>query len=238
MNHAVLDRLPASSIFFKPLTPLLEVVRLESFKKLWGLVTYLEQEAKAAAGASKRVMDIWHHHRISQRIKQERLFLMENQFGPEYASMEDTEFIAKYKAACFCGTVRYEVSTDPVDAKICHCLACQQLHGAPMQWATIFHKRHVRFTTGLDHLIFYNSEQDRNERILPCKVSCGKCGTPIADEGHRMWLAFPALFKFGHRVNVPDSFKPTCHIFYDMRVAEIRDDLPKWSGHKNHSNLL
>ena len=161
---------------------------------------------------------------------------MENPFGPEYASMEDTSFVPKYQAGCFCGAVRYEVSADPVDAKICHCIACQRLHGAPMQWAAIFQKRHVRFTAGLSYLVFYNNEQDKPERILPCKVRCDRCGTPIADEGRRMWLAFPSLFNFGQQV--PDSFKPTCHIFYGTRVIDVRDKLPKWSGHKNHSTLL
>lgn len=163
---------------------------------------------------------------------------MENSFGPDYASLEDTAFIAKYQALCFCGAVRYEVSADPVDVKICHCTTCQRLHGAPMQWAAIFHKRHVRFTAGLENLIFYNSEQNRSERILPCKVRCGKCGTPIADEGRRMWLAFPSLFHFGHPAKVPEAFRPTCHLFYGSRIIEIPDDLPKWSGHKNHSELL
>ena len=159
-------------------------------------------------------------------------------FGPEYASAGDAEFIPKYRAACFCGAVRYEVNADPVDAKICHCLACQKLHAAPMQWAAIFYKRNVRFTADLNNLLFFNSEQKRRERILPCKVSCGRCGTPVADEGRKMWLAFPALFDFGHPSETPDSFKPTCHIFYGMRVVDVRDDLPKWSGHKNHSTLL
>jgi hypothetical protein len=36
-----------------------------------------------------------------------------------------------------------------------------------MQWAAIFHKYHVRFTAGLNNLHFFNSEQGRNERILP-----------------------------------------------------------------------
>lgn len=161
-----------------------------------------------------------------------------NRFGPEYASLDDAAFLPRYRAACFCGTVRYEVSADPVDAKICHCLACQKLHGAPMQWAAIFHKHHVRFTSGLNHLHFYNSDRDLHERILPCKVSCARCGTPIADEGRRMWLAFPTLFDFGPYTEVPDSFKPTCHIFFGMRVVDFRDDLPKWSGHKNQSTRL
>ena len=64
-------------------------------------------------------------------------------------------------------------------------LACQKLHGAPMQWAAIFHKHDVRITEGIDHLNFYNSELNKHERILPCKVSCALCGTLIADEGRR-----------------------------------------------------
>ncbi len=163
---------------------------------------------------------------------------MKNEFGPDYASAEDETFIPKYRARCHCGTVHYEVCADPVDAKLCHCLACQKLHGAPMQWAAIFHKRDVRITGGIGDLKFFNGEFRRSARILPCKVSCGRCGTPIADEGRRMWLAFPSLFDFGHASKVPVSFKPTCHIFYGSRVVEMNDDLPKWSGHKNYSERL
>lgn len=161
-----------------------------------------------------------------------------DRLGPEYASSDDPAFIPEYRASCFCGRVRYEVSAEPVDAKLCHCRACQALHGAPMQWAAIFHKHHVRFTAGLDLLHFYNSDQDTNARLLPCKVSCNQCGTPIADEGRRMWLAFPTLFDFGQSTGTPDAFKPTCHIFYGQRVIDIDDNLPKWSGHKNSSALF
>jgi hypothetical protein len=161
-----------------------------------------------------------------------------NLFGTEYASYDDSAFIPKYRAACFCGNVRYEVSAEPVDSKLCHCKACQALHAAPMQWAAIFHKKHVRFTSGLDYLRFFNSEYCTNDRILPCKVSCNQCGAPIADEGRRMWLAFPTLFDFGQGAETPDSFKPTCHIFYGQRVIDICDNLPKWSGHKNNSARL
>ena len=53
-----------------------------------------------------------------------------------------------------------------------------------------------------------------------------------------MWLAFPVLFDFNTPSLVPEAFKPTCHIFYSMRVMEIVDGLPKWSGHKDTSTLL
>jgi len=163
---------------------------------------------------------------------------MKKEFGEAYASVEDVSFTAKSRASCFCNAVEYEVRSDPVDAKICHCLACQKLHGAPMQWAAIFHKHDVKITKGTEHLHFYNSDLNKHERILPCKVSCTGCRTLIADEGRNMWLAFPSLFHFGGTSNVPEKFKPTCHIFYSMRIIDIEDDLPKWSGHKNRSQKL
>ncbi len=107
-----------------------------------------------------------------------------------------------------------------------------------MQWAAIFHKHRVRITEGMNHLDFYNSERNMHERILPCKVSCALCGTPVADEGRNMWLAFPSLFDFGITPKIPEIFKATCHIFYSMRMIDLNDDLPKWSGHKNKSVLL
>jgi hypothetical protein len=158
--------------------------------------------------------------------------------GPGYASVDDPSFIAKYGARCRCGTVRYDVGADPVDAKMCHCRGCQVLHGAPMQWAAIFHKHHVRLTAGIDALRFFNDEVGCAERVAPCKLRCAECGTPIADEGRRMWLAFPALFDFGTPWNAPDAFKPTCHIFYGARVVDVEDALPKWAGHKDASTRL
>ena len=91
---------------------------------------------------------------------------------------------------------------------------------------------------GLEHLRFYNSAFRRHERLVPCKVACSLCGTPIADEGRRMWLAFPTLFDFGVPPRVPEAFNPSCHIFYGMRVMDFDDGLPKWSGHKDRSRLL
>eukprot|EP01059_Diplonema_ambulator_P004545 TRINITY_DN1425_c0_g1_i2.p1 TRINITY_DN1425_c0_g1~~TRINITY_DN1425_c0_g1_i2.p1 ORF type:complete len:192 (+),score=28.41 TRINITY_DN1425_c0_g1_i2:66-641(+) len=154
------------------------------------------------------------------------------------ADATDKSFNAKYHARCYCGEVRYEVDADPVDVKICHCKTCRVLHGAPMQWAAIFHKQNVRFVSGTASLAFYNAEDNTSGRTLPCKVSCGKCRTLIADEGRNMWLAFPTLFEMPPREGVPEVLKPRCHIFYAMRVMDINDGLPKWAGHKNKSMLI
>ncbi len=159
-------------------------------------------------------------------------------FSRLYLRPDDAGFEARYRARCKCGAVRYEVSGDPLNAKICHCAHCRHRHGAPMQWAAIFRKRDIRVTSGIDSLRFYSSETDTPERILPCRIDCGRCGTPVADEGRRMWLAFPPLFDFGDPAAVPESFRPRCHIFYGARVLDVDDTLPKWAGHENASTRL
>jgi len=161
-----------------------------------------------------------------------------NDFARLYAHSGNAGFEARYRARCKCGAVRYEVGADPVNAKICHCTVCQRRHGAPMQWAALFHKHDVRVTAGLDRLRFFNTGSNTPERILPCRIDCGRCGTPLADEGRRMWLAFPPLFDFGEPPRIPDAFRPRCHIFYGARVLDIDDALPKWAGHENRSARL
>jgi hypothetical protein len=155
---------------------------------------------------------------------------------PPYAS-GDRIFEVKQRARCYCGAVAFEVCADPVDAKLCHCHQCQRLHGAPFQWAVIFHKNDVRFTRGLDRLFFYNAETGTAGRTLPCKLSCQVCRSPIADEGRRMFLAFGPLFDLGSPPRIPPAYRPTCHIFYGARVVKVNDDIPKYLGHKGSSPL-
>jgi len=158
-------------------------------------------------------------------------------------NLSDKSSLFYYKGACHCQSVKFEVRAPPVDAKICHCKDCQTLHGAPMQWAAIFHKTDVRITSGHDNLAFYDSATETlchsgRERTLPCKVSCKHCRSPIADEGRRMWLAFPTLFDFGYPPKVPKSFLPSCHIFYGNAALPVNDGLPRYSGHKGKSPTM
>lgn len=148
-----------------------------------------------------------------------------------------------FDATCFCGRVRYQVSGEPESSKLCHCHGCQKLHGAPFEWVSIFHKNKVCFQpASLDFLYFYSSELDRgwtseeaDNRILPVKVSCSHCRTPLADEGRNMWLAFSTLFGFATG-EIPNSFRHSCHLFYGQRCIDLPDTMVKWEGHKDKSS--
>ncbi|KAI5780801.1 Mss4-like protein [Geopyxis carbonaria] len=147
-------------------------------------------------------------------------------------------FKAIYSGSCFCENVKFEISREkPLDAKFCHCPTCQRLHGAPFQWAAIFKKTDVHFTSGEHELIYWNPEEKSQEYILPCKISCKNCRTPIMDEGRNMLLLYPTLVHFTN-VKHKRMFYPSCHIFYSRRAVDFRDGLPKWSKHKDSSDLV
>ena len=121
--------------------------------------------------------------------------------------------------------MQYQLRRDKALAsKYCHCADCQILHGvcspprflsfhlliltsqAPFQWATIFHKTDLAFINGTDGLVFYHTPSRSTERILPCKVSCAHCRTPIMDEGRRMIsMASMAGFTPDPLVRIPSN---------------------------------
>lgn len=109
--------------------------------------------------------------------------------------------------------------------------------GAPFQWAALFHKKSLRFVKGAEKLMFFYSQDMEPVHKLPCKVACSTCHSPIADEGRNMWMSFPTLFKFKHE-SIPEPFKPSCHIFYQQRVIDVRDGKPKWSKHQDESEQI
>lgn len=180
----------------------------------------------------------------SDTDKQLRSLSMANGNTPEwqqevpYKLVEnDAAFKVKYTASCMCGEVQYAADSDPVSAKYCHCTDCQHLHGAPFQWAALFKKDALRFIKGVDSLTFYDSANCTEQHTLPCKVSCSKCHSPLADEGRNMWMAFPTQFKFDSN-KAPEAFQGDCHIFYKSRCIDIKDGKTKWSEMKGKSEEI
>ncbi|PHH86763.1 hypothetical protein CDD83_9793 [Cordyceps sp. RAO-2017] len=157
---------------------------------------------------------------------------------PPYRKPDPGAFDKKLRGACHCGSVVYWLSRDkPLASKFCHCADCRALHGAPFQWAAIFHKADMTFETGLDGLRFYQSATSRAQHHLPCKLRCSHCGTPIMDEGRNMVLLFPTLLSLDTEQQRRD-FRAQCHIFYSQRVVDLPDGLPKWAGLDHKSRLL
>ena len=78
--------------------------------------------------------------------------------------------------------------------------------GALFQWAAIFHKDDINFTSGHDGLEWYDASTKRTQHKLPCKVRCSHCHSPIMDEGRNMILLFPTLLHLDAEGR--EKFKP------------------------------
>ncbi|EGO54889.1 hypothetical protein NEUTE1DRAFT_125008 [Neurospora tetrasperma FGSC 2508] len=149
------------------------------------------------------------------------------------------DFQVKWRGKCHCGAVQYELSREkPLASKYCHCTTCQRMHGAPFQWAAIFHKSDINFTNGHHDLGWYDPTAKSTTHHLPCKVQCAYCRTPIMDEGRNMILLFPTLIE---GINSPEgkkAFEVQSHMFYPQRVVDIKDGKPKFKGLADETNLV
>ncbi|KLU81107.1 hypothetical protein MAPG_00202 [Magnaporthiopsis poae ATCC 64411] len=144
-----------------------------------------------------------------------------------------------WTGSCHCGRIEYSLTRDkPLQSKYCHCSDCRVLHGAPFQWAAIFHKSDIHFTHGAQGLGWYHTSTKSPEHHLPCKVYCAFCRTPIMDEGRNMVLLFPTLIN-GLDERAREAFKPQSHLFYPQRVVDFAGDgVTKWSGLNDQSDEL
>jgi len=121
---------------------------------------------------------------------------------------------------CTCGSVRFELASDPYDAGWCHCRICQLTSGAPAMVFASVKSGDLVFTQGGDQVKRFASSSFGH------RLFCGACGTPIAMEVDHQ----PETIDFSvATLDEPDAVAPGFHIFYESRIPwfEIADDLPR-----------
>lgn len=129
----------------------------------------------------------------------------------------------RWRGYCQCRKISYVLNREqPLNAKFCHCRGCQVMHGAPFQWAVIFHKHDISFTHGSSGLSFYSASHNSQDYGTPTKVSCSFCRTPIMDEGRNVCLLFPQLIELegspDEQRKQRERFKPTSVFPWKTRI--------------------
>jgi hypothetical protein len=120
---------------------------------------------------------------------------------------------------CLCGTVRYRIEADAIDAGYCHCRLCQHANAAPtVAWAT-FARPAVVWTTGTPRT--YQSTP-RAQRGF-----CANCGTQLCFETEgqprRIDITIASL-------DDPAALAPEYHIWTASQIPwfEVSDELPRY----------
>ncbi|KAJ7070671.1 Mss4-like protein [Mycena amicta] len=139
-------------------------------------------------------------------------------------------------ASCLCGSLSFKLEDKPLFSIFCHCTRCQRADGAAfvstMHWPpTAFSWTYTADVTPL-------VENLGDVTLYRCE-KCRSCAaTQMGDSGN--WAIRGAHLARDENGKIIDfeSVKPTCHIFYNTRIVDVADDLPKWEGFSGRSKRL
>ena len=81
----------------------------------------------------------------------------------------------KHEGCCYCGSLRYAIAGDPLNAAICHCKSCQRQTGSAFS-VVIFVPRGSLSMKGTVATYEYTGDNGAVSR----RYFCAKCGSPIA----------------------------------------------------------
>ena len=126
----------------------------------------------------------------------------------------------KRAGGCLCGSVRYELKSEPSDADWCHCRTCQLFGGAPAMAFASVPVGDWQWTGGADKVRRLRSSSFGQREF------CGECGTPLRIQVTHQpdTVDFPIV-----TLDEPDDIRPEFHIFFGSKIAwfDTADQLPR-----------
>lgn len=129
------------------------------------------------------------------------------------------------EGSCECGKTRFKVTGEPLLRMYCHCTICQQFNKADFGDVTMLLSRDVEFH---DHELVEFKQYKKPPAVD--RGTCRSCNKPVIE-----FLKIPLMpeltivpsYTLGESDLLPESIG---HVYYETRIKEIDDELPKYSG--------
>lgn len=134
--------------------------------------------------------------------------------------------MAVFEGHCTCGDVAFELRGAPLFRAFCHCSICRAYHNADWADVTVFREKHFERTK--DGHVTYKVHM---QPPLLKRGTCDSCSAPVLEKV--MVPGLPKLRLIPTRWIAPqaDLPDPAFHLFYDLRLKDVDDDLPKALGY-------
>jgi hypothetical protein len=122
-----------------------------------------------------------------------------------------------HTGTCFCGTVKFEVSGEPVAMGYCHCTSCRHWSAGPVNAFSLWKPDALKVTEGASYIGTYNKTP------ISFRKWCKTCGGHLFTDHPTMGLVdiyvamLPQL-----------EFEPGVHVNYQETVLHIHDGKPKF----------
>lgn len=105
----------------------------------------------------------------------------------------------------------------------CHCEDCRELLQVPYHSVLAWEGDQVTISHGEADTIEFRHPSKHMTRVF-----CRHCGEVLLNTNKMGWkLVSQLLFRKCNGDTLPAGFEPTGHFFYDRRVIDISDSLPK-----------
>lgn len=130
------------------------------------------------------------------------------------------------KGSCGCGRTQFAIHGAPLMRSYCHCTICQEFNQAPYADITVFRARDVSLPP--------EGQVDYRTWRAPPAVNRGRCVDCDAPAVERLKLiGLPELVivptaNLQLKAPLPD---PCMHGFYNRRVQDVDDQLPRYNGY-------
>lgn len=130
------------------------------------------------------------------------------------------------RGICECGSVSYSLPDKPLFRMFCHCSICQKFNDAA--YGDIFVYRLADVEQPDKSLVEFSTfRPPPNVQRGKC-TSCKKPAIEILESPLLPNLILVPGSMLKHSKSLPDAVG---HVFYESRVADVQDDLPKHTGY-------
>lgn len=129
-----------------------------------------------------------------------------------------------YKIHCKCGSVEVLLSNKPIVHAFCHCADCRELLDIPYHSVTAWKEENVSIDKGQDAITVF-----QHPTLKMQKHFCKHCGEVLFNTNSMNWRVVSQLLIAKCNENeLPEELASNRHFFYEQRVTNINDKLPKY----------
>lgn len=116
-----------------------------------------------------------------------------------------------HEGQCFCGAVRYRLTSRPMFVHCCHCTDCQKQAGSAFAINALIERDRVELLTGQPVAHEMKTDSGRPHDIY----RCADCGSALwSDYGRRRVMAFVRVGTLDN----PSALPPDVHIFTRSKI--------------------
>ncbi|MCG7896129.1 MAG: GFA family protein [Candidatus Thiodiazotropha taylori] len=129
----------------------------------------------------------------------------------------------QYQVQCDCGRVALSMTGEPRVHAYCHCEDCRNLLDVPYHSIVAWDAPQVSITSGEDQVTEY-----KYPSLEMTRVFCNHCGEVLYNTNAMGWrLVSQLLISKCHDGELPEELQSNAHYFYDRRIVDIDDTIPK-----------